>query len=53
MSGMKRDVSHAEEITMTGDKADDATSTNSQPRDRDVKESMTKVQHFLDTQHRS
>ena len=55
MSGMKRDVSHTEEMTVAGDRAnDDIISTTSGMRDRDIKESTSKVQSYLEmNNHRS
>ncbi len=50
MSGMKRDVSHTEDNTTVI--ADDAVSTTSGVmREKEIKDSASKVQQFLDTNH--
>ena len=54
MSGMKRDVSHTEEMTVAGGPNDDVISTTSGMRDKDIKESTSKVQSYLEmNNHRS
>ena len=50
-SALKRDVSHQDELTVAGDKADDAISTTSGMRERDLKESTSKVQQYLEANH--
>ena len=42
-SNMKRDVSHGDELTVAGDKTEDAMSHNSAMQERDLKESANKV----------
>ena len=53
-SGMRRDVSQAEEMTVAGDRPDDVMSTTSGMRDRELAASTNKVQQFLEmNQNRS
>lgn len=51
LSGMKRDVSHAEEMTVAG--ADDAISSTSGFQEKHLKESASKVQQYLEMNNRS
>lgn len=52
LSGMKRDVSAAEEMTVAG-ATDDVISTTSGLQERQLKESANKVQQYLENNNRS